>query len=243
MEQPIDAHVRLGKERSPCAAVVEDVLRSMDGAGIARSWICPDDASCAVHNREGNDFTLHAVREHPDRFIGCAVANPWFGTRAVEELRRSFENGLRVLFLCPPVQGFQISDPLIDPLIEEAERFKAPVYCHTGTPVCAEPFQLAALARRHPDARLIMGHMGYADFWYDAIPAAEMADNLWLETSLIDGDLIAEGVRTLGAGRFLFGSGAPVSVVGLELEKILSLPLPRAEIERITHLNAKGLLP
>ena len=60
------------------------------------------------------------------------------------------------------------------------------VYAHTGTPITAEPFQLAELARTFPDVPMVMGHMGYTDFWYDAVPAALQSENIYLETSLID---------------------------------------------------------
>ena len=55
-----------------------------------------------------------AIEFHGHNDVGCAVANPWFGDEATDELRRAFENGLRALFLYPPIQGFQLSDPLAD---------------------------------------------------------------------------------------------------------------------------------
>jgi hypothetical protein len=182
------------------------------------------------------------VAVHPDRFVGYAVANPWFGDRAVAELRRAFGSGLKALFLHPPVQGFQLSDPLVDPLVEVAIEHGVPIYAHTGTPICAEPFQLAALARRFPQGRFIMGHMGYADFWYDAIPAGQSSDNIWLETSHIDPDLILNGLASLGAARFLFGSCAPYSSVKVELAKISTLPLDEHDRALVLGGNAGELL-
>ena len=64
-----------------------------------------------------------------------------------------------------------------------------------------------------------MGHMGYSDFWYDAIPAAATAENVWIETSFIDGDLIGEGVKQLGAERFVFGTAAPLGAVMPEVSR------------------------
>ena len=214
----------------------------MDASGIARAWVAPPDECVAVYNRRGNEMIAEAVAMHPGRLVGCAVANPWYGRAAVDELDRAFRSGLRVLFVLPPVQGFQLSDPLVDPLIEVAVAHRAPIYAHTGTPICSEPFQLAALARRHPQARFIMGHMGYADFWYDGPAAAAMAENIWLETSFMDGDVIASAIRELGHHRFLFGSAAPLSAIVPELDKIRSLPVSPDDLARILGGNAEALL-
>lgn len=241
MSEVIDICSRVGAGRAEESRTPEDALREMDSAGVAVSWLAPPDSFFAVDNREGNDFIAGLVAAHPDRFVGCAVANPWFGNRAVESLRRGFGAGLKVLFLYPPVQGFQL-DPLVDPLVEVAIDHGAPVYAHTGTPICAEPFQLIALARRFPQGRFIMGHMGYSDFWYDATPAAQSCGNVWLETSLIDPDMILSGVAALGAGRFLFGSWAPYSSVQVELEKISTLPLNERDRSLVLGGNAREFL-
>ncbi len=76
----------------------------------------------------------------------------------------------------------------------------------------------------------------------DAIPAAGASDNIWVETSIIDGDLIAEGVRRIGAGRIVFGSAAPLSAIDVELAKVRRLPLPDSDLRKMTGENAAGLL-
>lgn len=242
MNRITDAFSRIGAGRPEESRLPDTALREMDAAGVELSWVAPTDSFVAVDNREGNDYVAQVVAKHPDRFVGCAVANPWYGDRAVEELRGAFGSGLKVLFLYPPAQGFQLSDPLVDRLVEAAIEHSVPVYAHTGTPVCAEPFQLAALARRFPEGRFIMGHMGYSDFWYDAAPAAQSCDNIWLEVSLIDPDIISNGVAILGARRFLFGSCAPYSSVKLELEKLGELEMSEDDRALVLGGNAGELI-
>lgn len=183
----------------------------MDESGVAVSWICPTDSFVAVWNREGNDFIASVINSHPGRFIGCAVSNPWFGKDAEKELIRAFKNGLRALFLHPHLQGFQLSDTLVDPLINVAKEFSVPIYAHTGTPVCSEPFQLSALARRHPDARFIMGHMGFADFWRDAVNIA----NIWLQPTCSPPIAIRAAKGAIGPERILFGSDGGFGTIGI----------------------------
>ena len=238
----IDVHSRIGVGREEDSRSAEEALVEMDTLGIGIAWVCPPDAETAVFNRRGNELLIGAVRDYPGRLVGCAVANPWFGEAAVQELGRAFDGGLRALFLYPRIQGFQLSDPLFEPLVETAIDHRAPIYVHTSTPIASEPLQLAYLAKRHPRGLFIMGHMGYPDFWYDAIPAAEAAANLWLETSRIDSDLIAEAVRAVGAERVLFGSDAPFCAPEVEAAKILSLDMPPSQIALIMRQNALRLL-
>ncbi len=242
MDSVIDIFSRIGAGRPEETRPPAQAVSEMDTAGVSLSAVYPPDAFVAVRNREGNDLVARASAAFPGRFAGYAVANPWYGTDAVAELHRAFKMGLKGLFLHPPVQGFQLSDCLVDPLVEAALEHDAPVYAHTGTPVCAMPLQLTALARRFPQGRFIMGHMAYADFWTDAIPAAGASDNIWVETSIIDGDLIAEGVKRIGAGRIVFGSAAPLSAIDVELAKVRRLPLPDSDLRKMTGENAAGLL-
>lgn len=212
----VDAHCHI----EPGSTSVEELLSAMDNLGIRKAVICPADRYIAVLNREGNEYILKAVHEHPNRFIGFATVNPWFGRQAVKELKRFHDMGLRGLKINSFLQGFLLNDELVHPLVETCEKLRMPIYFHTGTPISAMPFQLADLARKFPNVSFIMGHMGYSDFWYDAVPAAKRSENIYLETSHMWVDLIRESVKKVGADRVLFGSDFPKSELSLELEKV-----------------------
>lgn len=65
-------------------------------------------------------------------------------------LRSAFADGLCGLYVHPGLQGFHLTDGIIDPLVEVCVKHNLTIYNHTGTPVCAMPFQIAEIARRHP---------------------------------------------------------------------------------------------
>ena len=192
-----------------------------------------------MRNREGNDDVLRAVQAQPDRFWGLAAVNPWFGDQAIEELERSLDAGLKGLKVASHLQGFVLSDPIVHLLVEVCREYDAPLYAHTGTPVTAEPFQLAELARAFPDVTMVMGHMGYTDFWYDAVPAALQSENIYLETSLIDIMNIQNAIAKVGAERILLGSDYPESDLSLELEKISMIDMDDDTRRRILGANAQ----
>ena len=106
----------------------------------------------------------------------------------------------------------------------------------------AMPSQMLKPAEDFPDVTFIMGHMGFADFWYDAVPVASMAGNIMLETSLMDADNIERAIRTIGADRVLFGTDFPTSHPVLEQEKTGVLErLGTVIMEKILYQNASGI--
>ncbi|MDD2710234.1 MAG: amidohydrolase family protein [Verrucomicrobiae bacterium] len=238
----IDVHCHVGKGIHKELSA-QKLLKIMDDHGVDRAGICPVDEEIAVRNKEGNLFLLDLARKWPDRFMGFAVANPWYGKQAIEELRRAINEGLRGLKINSALQGFFLNDPLVYPLIEEAQRLRIPVYCHTGTPVGALPSQLADLASLFPQVVFIMGHAGYTDFWYDVIPSAKKAPNILIELSHFNNvPTIRKAMSELGCERFLFGSDSPVSSIAVELDKIRLLKLSQNDEERVLFGNMNGAL-
>lgn len=215
----IDGHVNLGdgiyKKQN-----VKTILKNMDACGIDKSVLCPVEEYVTVYNREGNEMIAQACKEHPDRFYGFAVANPWYGKKAVETLQSAFESGLHGAFFVSSLQGFSIDDRIVDPLIELCEEYRRPVYFHTGTPAFALPMQLNYLARRFPKVNFIMGHCGANDFVYDIDPAMFHVNNIYLETSLNYCETIF-GVVEKYPERVIFGSDSPRSPVEFEMDKVL----------------------
>lgn len=234
----IDSHCHIGAGVRK-SVTADELLRAMDDAGVERAVVCSVDQFIAVRNREGNDDVLRAVQSQPERVKGLAAVNPWFGRDGVDELKRSLDAGMCGLKLNSHLQGFVLSDPIVHPLVEVCREYRAPLYAHTGTPITAEPFQLAELARTFPDVTMVMGHMGYTDFWYDAVPAALQSDNVYLETSLIDIMNIQTAIEKLGARRLLFGSDFPESDLSLELEKISMLEMSDADRALVLGANAR----
>ena len=211
---------------------VRALLDEMDRNGVERTVIGPDRGYAAVENRAGNAYIAAAARRHPDRFTGFAVASPWYGKKAVDELERARGLGLSGLKIFPALQGFILTDPLIYPLIDFAEKADWPVWCATGTPVSAMPLQLAELAETYPRVRFMMGYGGFCDFWNDVPDALGRCPNLWIETSYIIFSQITAWVAGCGISKFVFGSDHPFSSLPLELKKIgmLKPPVDKAKI-------------
>ena len=96
-----------------CKQSPEMLLEEMDRNGVSRSFIAPSEKYVTVYNREGNDWIAQICKRWPDRFCGYAVANPWYGEAAVEELKRALDLGLQAVYFDSSIQGFTISDEIV----------------------------------------------------------------------------------------------------------------------------------
>ena len=220
----------------------QELLREMDREGISQAAVAASDRFIAVDNDEGNRLLLEAARRSGGRLHALASANPWYGERAAESLRRAFGEGCVGLYLNPARQGFQLSESVVDQLIEVCEKSGRSVYSYTGTPVCAMPFQLAELARRHPAVSFVMGHAAWSDFsGYDVVPAAEQAPNVLVDTSCTIWSIVAGALDALGESRIVFCSAFPKSRASVELAKLRRMGWNDERWRRIGLTNARTL--
>jgi len=224
----IDAHVTAGV--NSCSSITpDDLLALMDRQSISQAVLSPVDQWLAVDNREGNDTLLRWIRAWPDRFLGYAAANPWYGQRAVAELERALEDGLHAIKLHPARQGFMLLEHIVEPLITVAARRGIPVYVVTGVPIASMPLQLAELARRFPEVPFIMGRSGRTDFALDLIPAVQQAPNIYVETVYNLPSYLAMVIKAVGPERVVFASDVPMTHLQLEVEKLDLVPMdPKA---------------
>jgi predicted TIM-barrel fold metal-dependent hydrolase len=238
----IDGHVTIGRNRE-AALELDQLLEKMEQLGIDRTLVSPPEPLIPIRNREGNELTATAAHTSGERVLPYAVATPWLGREAIEELERAREAGARALRLDPTLQGFDLLDGLAEPLVEFAVESGWPVYVRTGTPPHALPLQLAALAARFPEGAFVMGRSGATDFGRDGPAALEVAPNLYADSAHINWP-VALAAREGAAARVVFTSDAPFADTELELARVVEAPLgtsTRAEILGGTLASLLGL--
>lgn len=236
----IDGYCTLGQDRE-FDLTETDLLRAMDAVGVDRAVIAPPDRHLAVLNREGNAAMLRAARTYRARFIPACAANPWHGEQALAEVRHSLAEGARLVVVHPFVQGFQLNDELIFPLLELVAAESVPVYVHTGLPGNSTPWQLVDLAEHFPAVDFIMGHCGATDFWNDIIEAVKAAGNIFLEASLARPFSFAGYIKELGRSKGIMGSFAPVNELTFEWDQMRRV-LPEEEWSDVYGNNLLRLL-
>ncbi len=232
----IDAHAHVGQGRFKSLSP-DELLRQMDTNGVDRAVLCPVEEQIVAFNHEGNAYILEQVRGHPARFVGFAVANPWFGQAAVRELEWALGEGLRGLKLHAVYQGFPMNNTIVYPLIEVAARHKVPVYAHCGSAHFGEPLRLVELARRYPEVTFLMGHSSFSDFWNDLPRCHQFAPNILFETSRNTPGNFQQIGKEIGTDFMVFGSNAPEHYYHVDMPMLRAMFPDPADQEKIFHRN------
>jgi uncharacterized protein len=222
----VDGHVVIGRSRD-AALDVGDLLRTMDRLGIHLALIAPPERNLPVRNREGNELVASVASSSMGRLLAYAVATPWLGSEAVDELDRARDGGACALKLDPALQGFDLLDGSVDPLVSFAVEAGWPVYVRTGTPPHSLPLQVAWLASRFPEGRFVLGKSGATDFSHDGPAALASASNLYADSSHVEWPTaLAAGDPEGVGGRVVFTTDAPFADPAVELARVTEAPLP-----------------
>lgn len=192
-----------------------------------------------------NDEILSAVAAHPGQLYGFAYVNPKHTQASLDELKRCVQDG--------PMIGVKLwvahrcSEPELDPIIELATELKVPVFQHTwlkttgNLPGESTPGDITRLAMRHPEARLICGHVG--GNWEMAIPEIRAMANISVDLGGFDptAGVTEMAVRELGAERVLFGSDAPGRSFASQLAKVIGADISASQKSLILGENLQRL--
>lgn len=202
----------------------------------------PDPADFAAQN----DQILAAVAAHPGKLYGFVYLNPKHTDEAVAELKRCVANG--------PMVGVKLwvahrcSAAELDPIVSLATELQVPVFQHTwlkttgNLPGESTPSDIARLAARHPEAKLICGHTG--GNWEIGIPEVRAYPNVYVDLAGFDptAGVTELAVRELGAERVLFGSDAPGRSFASQLAKVTGADISTSQKALILGENLQRLL-
>jgi hypothetical protein len=278
MSVVIDAHVHILPDRvrehldehcardpwfgachTPGAAVAsaEDLVASMDAAGVERAicftWPFADPALCA----EGNDYLAAAARRHPGRLVGFGCVQP-ADPGAAAEVERCARLGLRGLGeLNADAQGWALEDEAaLGPVAAASVAAGLPWTLHCSEPVghtypgkgTATPDRVAGLALRHPDLTIVCAHLGGGLPLYAHMPEiAELCrTSLYFDTAAVPflyrPSVYPAVIAAVGAGRLLFGSDHPLLRAPRYLDTLRGLGLDAGAAAAILGGTAAALL-
>jgi uncharacterized protein len=201
----IDCHLHLSGHSVPA-----DYLRDAERYGVdcvsgLGKWNYePPHEDCVETNRD----VLHEMKRYPWLVLGFCYVNPRH-REAVDELRWCIEHGMVGLKLWT---GTFCDEPCVYPVIEAAIELELPVMIHTFHKVVSpiryesKPMNVVNLARRYPEAKLIMAHWGGE--WRSGVRAAEICPSITIDTSgsILETEMTETGVARLGPERLVFGS-------------------------------------
>ncbi len=220
-----DSHIHIGTARHTGRRhQAADIVTAMDAFGVDHSVAIPfpvvDDY------RHEHDEIAAALRDYPGRFIGAACLNPFVPECEFrDEVKRCREqHGFRALKFQPQYQGL---NPLLASsafLFETALENQMALIVHTGSGV---PFSLPSLyllaARRYPELKFVLAHCGGGGLFYgEAIVAASLFPNIYLELSSLLPNQVIEVLQHIPSNRVMAGTDLPENL-RIEFLKLLEL--------------------
>ena len=202
----------------------EEALACADAAGVhglvMQGWYWNDPGLMTLHN----DYMAECVRRHPTRLIAFSSVNPMFGDAALSEVERCVKLGFRgVGELGPGGNGYDFEHPRFFALLELCQALQLPVCIHCGEPV-GHPYPgkdttslspLPGVARRFPELKLILAHLGGGLPFYELNPRVHRdLSNVYYDTAanplLYSIQSISIVTQIIGSGRLLYGSDFPL---------------------------------
>jgi predicted TIM-barrel fold metal-dependent hydrolase len=228
----IDAHMHLGEDLLFGTDDSEEVLLdAMDAHGIAAQIVQP--GIVARDQKKAHERIRRFAERHPGRCHGVAVFNPLMDEAEYRDLVRWTvkDLGFKGVKLHPNAFCMAPTHPSAQKIFRVAEELDIVVMIHTGNGLPnALPSLCIPVAREHPALRIVLAHAGGGTFGADAIVAAEVCPNIFLETSWVTSYDLASMVRRLGERRVMFGTDL-VNNIAVELAKYRSIGLSESQLE------------
>ena len=246
----IDVHAYYGRWPFPIRNMsVEDILRLMDRAEMEKCILMSAQA-IQYDFVAGNAELAEAITAH-DGLYGYVYVNLHYPALSLDEVKKYLGSKK---FVGLKYNGEYSKAPACAdanlPLFRwAAEEYGKPLLLHTwglpehGNPVAYSlPAQALELARKVPNLKIVMGHMGGPE-WMSAIEATLQAENLYLDTccSYADREKVEVAVERLGAERLLFGSGMTENNPFGQKHVVLDAQITPQQKARILYDNAVEL--
>lgn len=237
-------------------ASAEDVVASMEAAGVDRTVVFGfpwrDAKLCAGHN----DYLIDSIRRYPDKLLGFACVQP-LDAKDAQELARCLDAGLMGLGeLGPDGQRFDIEDKrILQASAEVLQQYDRPLLTHASEPMGHQyagkgqtlPWKLLKLAQNFPDLKMVFAHWGGGLPFYELMPeVGDLLRNVYYDTAastyLYRIDIFPVAARLVGADRILWGTDYPLLSQAKMLARIRDSGLAPEQLDAVLGGNAARLL-
>ena len=238
-------------------ATADELIESMDKAGIDVSVIV--NVGWTTHELcvETNDYILESVARYPRRLIGFCAVQPQSPEAAIAEIERCVKGGIRGIGeMRSDMQLFDLGDKeTMQPIAEALKEHRLVLLTHASEPVghgypgkgIITPDQLYSFITNFPDLTVVCAHWGGGLPFYALMPEVKQAmSNVFFDTAaspfLYSPEVYNQVIRLVGADRILFGSDYPLLAQPRLLQEINSADLSEEAKSLVLADNARRLL-
>jgi len=230
----VDAHTHLGYDYIfEHDFSLHELLTNMEKNRVYASIVQPGTTLDLETAIKQHNAIAELSKKMPGRIFGMANPNPHLQEdEYYKELKRCVNNlGFVGVKMHPFAHAVNPNGLTGRKVFEAALNLKIPVMIHTGSGVpWSLPSALIPIAKNFPNLKIILAHSGGSLFIKEAILAAQLCSNIYLETSWLPSTAIRKACKTLGANRVMFGSDHGCNVA-TELTKFKTIGLNMEELE------------
>jgi len=196
--------------------------------------------------KQDNDYIMKMAETYPDRYVGAGVIDPSWGDKAIKELHRFVDAGLRVVKMRFSSMHYHANSIAAQKMFKEIEKLGVLPVVHSDWTHFSNPLVIGDLAMMFPNVKMVMQHFGEYLSW-DAISVAKKAENLYFDTSaLVHPKNVMRLIQEVSPDRIMYASDTVGLRGGLQpqdaLNRILCLELPTEQEEKVLGTNAVDLL-
>ena len=186
-----------------------------------------------------NDFLCEVYAKYPDRYIPFFTLDPEY--HLIEDLEIYFKNFFMGIKINPIVLKTSFNSPKLYELLESILDYNLILYTHITLNPLSNLSSLKELARRFPQLKIVIGHMGFSTSDFASIDICENFENIYLESSV--GSILAfkEIKKRKLVDKLLFGSEYPLHNPGIEYQK-LKLVFDGEDLIKVTRNNTIKLI-
>ena len=222
-----------------------DLIKLMDKWSIDKAVVSSTRSIFTPNVEDGNQEVYEAVKEFPDRLIGCAVVDLGNEESALKQIDRALESGMRGIRLYPLYHGYslrKVSPRVFNKLIESSLPVIVPyrIIMNWGLPRL-QPEEIEFLLKSLSDIDVVICAGNYGEL-APTLEFLKKNDNAYFETSCLQ---VWGGVeylaKTVGADRTLLGIGVPLQYPACGITKVQHADISDKERELILSDNAKRI--
>lgn len=174
--------------------------------------------------RDYMSYTVDLVQRYPDRFLGCFVYNPRYGTQnGAEEIEHhAKEYGFKMVQLQANMHAYRPDRALdwLRPAMKKCAELGLIVKVHTGDGPYSIPTEFYPIIREFPSVNFILGHFGVQTggvYVFEPFQMAMDAPNVYCESGWCLQSRIVEFAKELPKHKILFGTDTPPNEPGMWL--------------------------
>jgi uncharacterized protein len=182
------------------------------------------------------DYTVELTQKYPDRFLGCFVYNPRYGTEngALEIERHAKEFGFRMVQLHANLHAYRPdrAKDWLRPALKKCAELGLLVRLHTGDGPYSIPTEWVPIIREFPTINFLMAHFGVQTggvYCFEPFQMAMDMPNVYCESGYCLQSRIVEFAKDLPKHKIIFGTSTPPNEPGmwLRLLEVLCMEPPQ----------------